>query len=691
MRRILICFTIFLFAHFTGSAQATREVLLKQLNAASSDTAKSRIYAALGNWYINNSDISAGDSCANLALQFAVKSESDPHIAEAYAALGLALDYSGLYDTAIVVYESGIAAVDTLKCPKQHASLLQAIANAYYFKYALESAQMYYYQSMKLREKIGDSIGMAASMMGMANVYSENGQLQSSLPLYKTALGIEERFDNPRMQSWILNNIGSIYVHLENLDSALYFFEQSMLIKKELNDQYGLSTTYNNIGEIYLIKKNPRAGLYYYMLSYEIRKSEKSHELALSYQNIGKTYVDLRLLDSALIWLDSAIVLGERLNANEVRYSSLYFKSIALHEQGKNDLAYETLLRSVAIKDSVITEESSRQVNDLMQKYGAEQKEKRIALQNAELESGRLVRDMLFVVIGSAFIIALILLVGLVRKRKTNLLLESKNQEIEKQKLLVEEKNKDIIDSITYAKRIQGALLPSDARMKSLLPDSFVIYKPRDIVSGDFYCVEQWGKEVIVAAIDCTGHGVPGAFMSFMAYDLFQEAVMEHGITRPAAILTRMRSGVTKMLGRENEAVYDGMDAAICTINTELGQLTYSGAHRPLWMFRNGEFIEYKETKCSVGPSKFDQQEYISYDIPIQSGDTLYIFSDGYADQFGGPQGKKFKLARLKQLLTDFHKSEMESQKERYYNAYIEWQNNHEQVDDVLLIGFRIP
>jgi serine phosphatase RsbU (regulator of sigma subunit) len=665
--------------------------IVAQVKPNLEDTAFARIYCDLASYHLNYGVTQTADSCAELALKYAEQSGSQAHLARAYLMKGLALDYSGKYDDAINKFQDGIAVIDTLKFPKEHGSLLQGIANAYYFKSSLETAQGYYYRSMKARELAGDSVGMAGSMMGMANVYADNGQFEQSISMYKTALGIQERQHKEKMVSWLLNNIGSMFVTIGKPDSALPYFERSMEIKLRLGDFYGLSTTYNNLGEIYLQQSEPRMALYYFGEAYKLRVEDGgAHELANSYMNIGHAYLELKVSDSAALWLDSAINISSNSGIKEMLYSSLFLKAELLNSIGDNEGAFKNLLLAYKIKDSVMTETSSQQINDLIQKYGAEQQAQRIALQNAEIESGKVFEKFLYSIIGSALLLAFVVFYGYVKKRKNNLLLESKNLEIEKQKDLVEEKNKDIIDSITYAKRIQRALLPSELRMHQLLPESFVFYQPRDIVSGDFYLVEEWGKETIVAAIDCTGHGVPGAFMSFMAYDLFQEAVMEHGITAPGAILTRMRSGVTRMLGREKEAVYDGMDAAICTISADKKTLTYCGAHRPLWMMRKGQFSEYKETKCSVSPSDYDQQEFISHTIELQSGDMFYIFSDGYADQFGGPKGKKFKVSRLKELLIDIHTSSPEYQFDKVAEAFSAWKNSMEQVDDVLVIGFRI-
>lgn len=692
----MLTFLLILLFSFVlhGQDQEAIRAIEQNISAANEDTLKSRLYFDAARLFLAAGEVSKGDSCSNLAIEYAERSGNPEHMARAHRVKGLSLDYSGRYNDAIDQYNTGISLIDTLKLRDEYSAQLLGIANALFFKSSYDDALNYYHRSLYVRRAVGDSAGMAGSLMGIANVYSENGQDVYAVQFYKEALGIQERRNNKKMISWLLNNLGSTYVDAGKPDSALPYFERSIKMKEEEGDMYGLSATYINVGEIYLAKDDANAALYYFRKAYDIRKEMgDSHELANTYQSLGKAYEHLGKYDSAMIWLDSSYAISTRSGMKDVQYRALYLMAELKYNSGNHQEAYDYLLRSVNIKDSVISEESREQINELMQRFDTEQKEQKIALQNAEIESGKTFRNFLYVIIGLSIILGIVLLFGFIRKQKTNQLLAAKNEVIEQQNKIVEEKNKDIIDSITYAKRIQTALLPSESKFNRLLRDAFVFYQPRDIVSGDCYMIEEWGNETIVAAVDCTGHGVPGAFMSFMAYDLFQEAVMEHGITSPGAILSRMRAGVTRMLVQGSESkqqVYDGMDAAICTISADGKRVTYAGAHRPLWLIRNGEFIEYKETKCSVSPAEHDQLPFIVHEVETQPGDMFYIFSDGYADQFGGPNGKKFKLARLKQLLLDFHSVPSSAQEEKVATAFRDWKGKMEQIDDVLLIGFRI-
>jgi len=263
---------------------------------------------------------------------------------------------------------------------------------------------------------------------------------------------------------------------------------------------------------------------------------------------------------------------------------------------------------------------------------------------------------------------------------------------VEKNKEL-DEINKDITASIRYAKRIQDAILPPDDFVKKHLPNTFVLFKPKDIVSGDFYWMEDKQDTVIFAAVDCTGHGVPGAFMSIVGHNLLDRVIGEQKITQPARILDELNKSISDTLRQtdlEDNTVRDGMDIAICAFNKKKGMLEFAGAYNPLWLIRNKELIEIKANKFPIGnSSRGENNKFTNHEIALEKGDTIYIFSDGYSDQFGGPNGKKFKSSALKQLLINSQHLSMADQRELLNNSIEEWRGQHEQVDDILVIGTR--
>ena len=261
------------------------------------------------------------------------------------------------------------------------------------------------------------------------------------------------------------------------------------------------------------------------------------------------------------------------------------------------------------------------------------------------------------------------------------------NQKIADQKKVIEEIHEEVQDSIRYAKRIQSAILPPDKLIHEFLPNSFVLYKPKDIVAGDFYWMERIGNRVLFAAADCTGHGVPGAMVSVVCNNGLNRSVREYGLTDPGEILDKTREIVIDEFEKSEEEVMDGMDIALCTL--EGNTLKYAGANNPLWIIRNNEIIEFKANKQPIG--KFDlAQPFQTHTIELLKGDSFYIFSDGFVDQFGGERGKKFKPANLKKALLSIQGENMTAQKPLLDKVFEEWKSELEQVDDVCMIGVRI-
>jgi serine phosphatase RsbU (regulator of sigma subunit)/HAMP domain-containing protein len=275
-----------------------------------------------------------------------------------------------------------------------------------------------------------------------------------------------------------------------------------------------------------------------------------------------------------------------------------------------------------------------------------------------------------------------------------------RTEEVVKQKEEIELKTKEleilfkqVTDSIHYAKRIQEAILPPNNLVKQILPESFVLYKPKDIVSGDFYWIDKKKEWCYFAAVDCTGHGVPGAFMSIVGYNLLKDILKNTDRTQPSIIMDKMNDGVANTLHTNTTSgkqTKDGMDMTLCALNYDTLELQFSGAFNPLYIIRGNELIQYKADKFPVGMFIGEKQNFTNHSIQLQKGDSIYIFSDGYADQFGGPKGKKFMAGNFRQLLSDVSKLPIERQKTMLNQTIEEWRGNLEQVDDILIIGVKV-
>lgn len=274
-------------------------------------------------------------------------------------------------------------------------------------------------------------------------------------------------------------------------------------------------------------------------------------------------------------------------------------------------------------------------------------------------------------------------------KNKANKVILSQKAEIEEQHQVLEEQHREITDSINYAKRIQDAILPPLKLVKGYMPDSFILYKPKDIVAGDFYWMEGVNNLIIFAAADCTGHGVPGAMVSVVCHNAMNRAVKEFMLVKPNEILDKTREIVMETFEKSDEDVNDGMDVALCSINTESKKLNFSGANNGLYLVRDGVLTQIKPDKQPIGNYK-DPKPFTNHEFDLKKGDVIYAFSDGYPDQFGGPKGKKFMYKSFRNLLLDIHKKSMDEQHNLLLDAFNEWKGDIEQIDDVCVIGVRI-
>ncbi len=260
-------------------------------------------------------------------------------------------------------------------------------------------------------------------------------------------------------------------------------------------------------------------------------------------------------------------------------------------------------------------------------------------------------------------------------------------------KIELEEKKKNLLDSIRYAYRIQTAIAPPEYLVDKLLPLHFILYLPKDVVSGDFYFVSEFKDKVLFAAVDCTGHGVPGALMSVIGFNGLIQGVQNENVNTPAELLSFLDEYVNDVLRQTHDesGVKDSMDLAVCTVDFNKKEVMYAGAYNPLYYVSNNELFEIKADKLPIGVNVDGVIDiYTNHKVQLNSGDTLYIFSDGYADQFGGPKNKKFKYRQFKELILSVQNKTMKEQGKILKNTLIQWQGNEEQVDDILVMGVKI-
>lgn len=324
---------------------------------------------------------------------------------------------------------------------------------------------------------------------------------------------------------------------------------------------------------------------------------------------------------------------------------------------------------------------------EMKQSVKRAQQDKDDLLKNDQLKRQQIIIYASGVVLLLVLGFAIFALISYRQKRRINLELDSKNKKIE-------EKNREITDSINYAQRIQNAIMPEHSNMTKVLPDSFILFKPKDIVSGDFYFFLNHKNSIFLAAADCTGHGVPGAFMSLIGYEKLHDAT--HQTQHTGEVLSLVNRGIREALRQSSDtgSTRDGMDIALCSIKEVSGktQVSFAGANRPLWIIRKGtnELEEVKATKKAIGGFTDADQQFDANELHLHKGDTFYLFSDGYADQFGGPSGKKLTTRRFKEFLLSIKELSMAKQAQRLEEYIEQWKAREEQLDDILVIGVRV-
>ncbi len=564
---------------------------------------------------------------------------------------------------------------------KQLADVLNAISHCYGYSNQYQLCIEYNMKALALYENLKDtaSQGNSHSQIGVAYYHLKNWD--KAAEFFTNALKLASLTKNKNNQARFMNNIGLIFEQNDDFDTALEYYTKALIIKHEIGDSLSISRTLANMGNIYFEKKEFDKAIDIYEKSILIKRKFNDYGgLSNVLQNLGYTYLRMKKYATSIKYINEAITIAKEGN-DLAREQQAYDKLSELYNEVKdykNALKYVEL--SYKLKDSLASINKAELIAELDNRFQMEKKDKEIALQQVEIEKQNTEvklqsRQKIWFAIG--LVLALILLLVAYRGFKLK----------QKANLIIEEKNREIMDSINYAKRIQSAILPPEKVVKEYLSQSFILYKPKDIVAGDFYWLEHRDGKILFAAADCTGHGVPGAMVSVVCNNALNRSVREHGLTEPGMILNKTREIVVEEFEKSDEEVNDGMDIALCTLEDNI--LHYAGAHNPLWIIRKGELMETKANKQPIG--KFDNQlPYTTHIFELEKGDSVYVFSDGYVDQFGGEKGKKYKAQAFKKLLLSIQEKSMEEQKSIIDNTFESWKGNLEQVDDVCVIGVKI-
>ncbi|CAG0965877.1 MAG: tetratricopeptide repeat protein [Bacteroidetes bacterium] len=606
-------------------------------------------------------------------------------------------------DSALYYAELQFDFASEKKLKKYMASALSAKAYIHYLKSSYASSLKLYIESLKRYEEIADKNGIADVQIGIGNIYVQQHNTKKAMEYYSKNLKYYVDNNDKNGIARMYNNLGRVYSEEHDYDKAIEYYNQCLSIRNELNDKSGAARALGNIAYTHNFKNEFEKAVEFFLRCIEIFEELGDKEgLANAYSGIAHAYLRLEKFKESITFASKSLqiakeheIIYEEVNASRTLYQ-------AYKKQGKIKEAMKMLELSTRLKEQQLEKNNLDELLKLQFKYDFEKKthadsiktseaikvtEARLQTQREQLAKERTQRIMLY---GS--ILFLLVFAGFIYNRfkisqqQQNTIQLQKNH-LESQHKIVEQKNREITDSINYAKRIQTAILPPQKTVLEYLKNSFILYLPKDIVAGDFYWIEPTQNSILFAVADCTGHGVPGAMVSVICHNALNRAVREYRLTKPGRILDKTREIIIQEFEKSDDEVKDGMDIALCAISNN--ELLYAGANNPLWIIRNNELIEICADKQPIG--KFDKlQPYHTHVVQLQKDDTLYIFSDGFADQFGGKKGKKFKTPKLRELLLSVQDKSIPQQKEILIQTLENWKGNIEQVDDICVIGIKI-
>ncbi|HTF03152.1 MAG TPA: tetratricopeptide repeat protein [Bacteroidia bacterium] len=683
----------FLFFIIQVRAQETPRIdsLKKALTFEQSDTAKANTCNSLAQEY-RYIDVNLNREYALRAIRYSRPNNFLRGMGTGYNLLAQSYENQGMFAEAIVYYDSSMTIMRAMNSKGDEARILLNISNVYQKTADYGTSAEYCIQSLKLQEERNDTFGIAVCRLTLGNIQYGQGRMKEALGHYAGALEMNRLSEkNPNFEASCVANIGAILDEQGLYDSALVFFRKSESIFRALHADAKTASAMNNIGNCHYHLEHYDSALHYLHIGRRMNEDlQRPDGLCSSLNSLGNVHSDINHPDSAFFYYRSAMKLALQHNIKEDLLSSYKNLSDSFEKSGEYDSSLFYLKKYMALNDIVHGEDEQLKLEQAKQNYNISKKEQEAKLLQAEsVLQQEALRSKISILAGGVAVLILLSLLLFTRYRAKNQIaevLENKNREITTQK-------DEITDSINYARRIQDSILAPLQTVKQVLPGSFILYLPKDVVSGDFYWVEEENGHRIFAAVDCTGHGVPGALMSVVGFNLLNRAVKEMHLTKPSDILRELDYGVNKLL-RQSESentVKDGMDLSLCSYNPQNRVLQYAGVFNPLYIVRNGEIIQVQADKSPIGVNVNGVVDsFTNHEISMLPGDMVYLFSDGYADQFGGPKGKKFKYKQLRELFMQISSRPVDEQQVAMKNAFHNWKGDLEQVDDVLVIGMRI-
>lgn len=556
----------------------------------------------------------------------------------------------------------------------------------YAYRAEFEESIESYHQQLSLAKETGDSVVHLFAISDLAIPHYFSGAYEEAISLWKEAISIGRRTKHHQSIYENSLNVALAYSQLEQLDSSSRYFQycQELIDKEEIEIDY--VSFYLNLGVLEYHKENYEEAIDQFIEAGErsiLLGDEVSYARVLS--NISSSYNKLGRAEEGVAYVKEALEIAKKNQRPNFIYTIYDNLSEAYESLGDYQKAFHYLDSSETIKDSIMSIKRMEQLTEMEKKYQSAEKDKLIAQERVEKEKEKFSKTIFLVALILVSCLAFFILRIYQQKRKSAFQLQHQNE-------IIEQKNRDITDSIQYAKNLQESILPKQSVIVQSFPNYMLYFRPRDIVSGDFYWYNENETHSYIAAADCTGHGVPGAFVSVMCYNLLNKAFTEKGLVEPGAILTEVNQLLLTEFKNQfaHHQSNDGMDITLVALNKKTQQISFAGAMNDLIQIRQDNIMEHKADRRSIGGGTAFDYQFNTIQVETQQKDTFYLYSDGYQDQFGGTNEKKFMAKRFKSLLHTITGKNAKDQESKLQEVFDKWRGENEQIDDILIVGFEV-
>jgi tetratricopeptide (TPR) repeat protein len=639
----------------------------------------------------------AGQELLRSAIQKSEELGYVKGIALAYLVQGISYRDSSLYGKAIEVLEKTIEIAKNLPEKNTLAEAYNDIGSVYRRMDEYEKSLDYYLKALQTAETYKDESNYGKALNGVGNNYRQLKQFKEAIKYFEKALEYERKRGNLFGVSVNLNNLGKVYFDLQENEKSLSFMLAALKMNEEAKNLRGATSCLNTIGEIYRRRKE------YNKAQTTLERAVKTDEelgdrryLIDSYINLGELHGELGNNELGISYIEKALKLAFDIKTKSKIQSGYEHLYDLYKKTGDYKKALSMYEQAILFKDSILNEKNQESIAKIQSKFETESQKIKIALLEKDkaiqaTEASKRINLMLGLVV-FFFLVAIAFFINYNIKKKANDQLQAQNKLIQTQSIEIANINENLTSSINYAKRIQFAMLPYREKIIKFLPEKFIFFRPRDIVSGDFYWFHQIDShKAMIACVDCTGHGVPGAFMSMLGQALLSKIVENEKVYQPNLVLNELHKEIIGSLQQTEGENRDGMDITVCLIDKASQNLYFSGACNPLIYIQNGTLHEIKGDRLPIGGIQLEEnRSYTQHTVSFDKPTMFYTFTDGYQDQFGGENGKKFMIKRMRTLFLDICQQTMPEQKQAIDQNLTSWQGKEAQIDDILVMGFRL-